>query len=54
MVKTKPRTYVMKICEMVCYIVVFVVRKVDPCLFKSKTVICVVYADCCLFWSRYE
>ena len=25
--------------------------KVDPCLFMSKTVICVVYVDYCLFWS---
>ena len=30
--------------------------KVDPCLFMSKTVICVVYLDDCLFWehSQYE
>ena len=27
----------------------FVMRKVDPCLFMSKTVICVVYVDDCLF-----
>ena len=26
--------------------------KVDPCLFMSKTVICVVYVDYCLFWAR--
>ena len=26
--------------------------KVDPCLFMSKTVICVVYLDDCLFWAR--
>ena len=26
--------------------------KVDPCLFMSKTVICVVYVDDCLFWAR--
>ena len=25
--------------------------KVDPCLFMSKTVICVVYVDDCLFWE---
>ena len=28
----------------------FVMRKVDPCLFMSKTVICVIYVDDCLFW----
>ena len=27
----------------------FVMSKVDPCLFMSKTVICVVYVDDCLF-----
>ena len=26
--------------------------KVDTCLFMSKTVICVVYVDDCLFWER--
>ena len=26
--------------------------KVDPCLLMSKTVICVVYMDDCLFWAR--
>ena len=26
--------------------------KVDPCLFMSKTVMCVVYVDDCLFWAR--
>ena len=26
--------------------------KVDTCLFMSKTVICVVYVDDCLFWAR--
>ena len=26
-------------------------RKVDSCLFISKTVICVVYVDYCLFWA---
>ena len=30
----------------------FVMSKVDPCLFMSKTVICVVYVDYCLFWAR--
>ena len=25
--------------------------KVGPCLFMSKTVICVVYVDDCLFWA---
>ena len=29
----------------------FVMRNVDPCLFMSKTVICVVYVDDCLFWE---
>ena len=28
--------------------------KVDPCLFVSKTVICVVYVDNCLFWERSQ
>ena len=32
----------------------FVVSKVDPCLFMSKTVICVVYVDGCLFWARSQ
>ena len=30
----------------------FVMSKVDHCLFMSKTVICVVYVDYCLFWAR--
>ena len=30
----------------------FVTSKVDPCLFMSKNVICVVYVDGCLFWER--
>ena len=30
----------------------FVMRKVDPCMFMYKTVICVVYVDDCLFWAR--
>ena len=29
-----------------------VTSKVDTCLFMSKTVICVVYVDDCLFWAR--
>ena len=29
----------------------FMMSKVDLCLFMSKTVICVVYVDDCLFWS---
>ena len=29
----------------------FVMGKVDPCLFMSKTVICVLYVDDCLFWA---
>ena len=32
----------------------FVMIKVDPCLFMSKTVICVVYVDDCLFWERSQ
>ena len=32
----------------------FVISKVDPCLFMSKTVICVVYVDNCLFWARSQ
>ena len=32
----------------------FVMRKVDPCLFMSKTVICVVYVDDYLFWARSQ
>ena len=31
----------------------FVMIKVDPCLFMSKTLICVVYVDHCLFWSPF-
>ena len=27
------------------------VIKVDPCLFMSKNVICVIYVDDCLFWE---
>ena len=29
-------------------------RKVDPCLFMSNIVICVVYVDGCLFWARSQ
>ena len=29
----------------------FVMRKLDPCLFMSKTVICVLYVDDRLFWA---
>ena len=32
----------------------FVASKVDPCMFISKTVICVVYLDDCLFWERSQ
>ena len=34
----------------------FVMIKVDPCMFMSKTVICVVYVDDCMFraHSQYE
>ena len=32
----------------------FVMRKLDPCLFMSKTVICVLYVDYCLFWARSQ
>ena len=28
--------------------------KVDPCLFMSKTVICVVYVDDFLFWAHSQ
>ena len=28
--------------------------KVDPCLFVSKTVICVVYVDDCICWARSQ
>ena len=35
---------------------VFVTSKLDPCLSMSKTVICVVCVDDCIFWehSQYE
>ena len=32
----------------------FVMSKVYPCLFISKTLICVVYVDDCLFWARSQ
>ena len=32
----------------------FVMIKVDPCIFISKTVFCVVYVDDCLFWERSQ
>ena len=32
----------------------FVMSKVDSCVFMSKTVICVVYVDYCLFWARSQ
>ena len=32
----------------------FMMSKVNPCLFMSKTVICVVYVDDCLFWVRSQ
>ena len=32
----------------------FLMSKVDTCLFMSKTVICVVYLDDCLFWARSQ
>ena len=28
--------------------------KVDTCLLMSKTVICVVYVDECIFWERSQ
>ena len=32
----------------------FVMSTVDPCLFMSETVICVVYVDDCIFWSHSQ
>ena len=32
----------------------FVARNLDPCLFMSKTVICVEYVYDCLFWERSQ
>ena len=54
MVKPKPHAYGMKSCEMVFKSAVFLMSKVDPCLFMSKTVICVVYVYDCLFWARSQ
>ena len=33
---------------------IFVVINVDPCMFMSKTVICVVYVDDFIFWARSQ
>ena len=30
------------------------ISKVYPCMFMSKTVICMVYVDDCLFWARSQ
>ena len=32
----------------------FVVRNMNPCLFMSKTVICVVYVGYCHFWEHKQ
>ena len=32
----------------------FLMNKVDTWLFMSKTVICLVYVDDCLFWARSQ
>ena len=32
----------------------FVVIEVNPCVFMSNTVICVVYLDDCLFWVNSQ
>ena len=32
----------------------FVMSKVYTCFFMSKTVICVVYVDYCIFWARSQ
>ena len=32
----------------------FVITKVDPCLFMSKTVMCVVYVDDFIYWERSQ
>ena len=39
--------------KLFCHIEIFV-SKVNTCLFMSKTVICVVYMDDCLFWESLE
>ena len=54
MFKPKPHAYGMKTCEIVYQSDVFWISKVDPCLFISKTVICLVYADDCTFWERSQ
>ena len=28
--------------------------KMDPCLFMSRTAVCVVYVDYCLYWTRSQ
>ena len=30
----------------------FLMSKVDPCMLMSKSFMCVVYVDDCLFWAR--
>ena len=32
----------------------FVVSKLDPCVFMSKTIICVLYVDDFMFWARSQ
>ena len=54
MVKPKPHAYGMKSCEIVCYIAVFLMSKVDPCLFMYKTVIYMVYVDIYLFGDNSQ
>ena len=51
MVKPKPHAYGMKKLRNGLLECSFVTSKVDLCLFMSKTVICVVYVDDCLFWA---
>ena len=53
MVKAKPNSSAMKSYEMV-FRSRFLMSKVDPCLFMYRNVICVVYADDCLFWERSQ
>ena len=53
MVKPNMHIYGMKRCELFLERG-FVMSKVDPCLFMSKTVICVLYVDDCLFWERSQ
>ena len=54
MVNPKLHASGMKSCKMICFIAFFVMSNVDPCILMSKTVICVVYADDCLFWARSQ